>query len=163
MGLTKPRLHQLSNSVYKDSVLVVETNSINLSSPPATIDGVPLTVDCRVLVVGHSDARQNGIYQYTSTGTLVRTQSTNESTEIQSGLTVFVQEGTKYAKTSWTLTTTGPIILGTSPLTFRNNSKSSAYYNDIKPANPLIGDLWFDSLTTHELYIWTGSQWVSTY
>ena len=34
-------------------------------------------------------------------------------------------------------------------------------FSDTAPASPQTGDLWFDSGTTAELFIWTGTEWIS--
>ena len=35
-------------------------------------------------------------------------------------------------------------------------------FSDTAPSSPASGDLWFDSGTSAELFIWTGTEWIST-
>ena len=39
---------------------------------------------------------------------------------------------------------------------------SAVTFSDSAPSTPQSGDLWFDSGTTAELFIWTGTEWIST-
>jgi len=127
MGLTKPRAAQIYNLDYKQSTRVVATTNITLSGgAPNAVDGVNLSVNDRILVLGQSTGSQNGIYRVSvlgsgSNGTWVRTSDTNETGEIEAGMIVMVTEGTIYADTQWKLITDDPITVGTTALTFVQN------------------------------------------
>ena len=130
MGLTRPRAHQLQDSDFKASCRAISTSNITLSGgAPATVDGVSLAVQDRILVTGQSTGSENGLYRVTtvgtgSNGTWVRAADADADGDITAGLTVMVTEGTTYADTSWKLTTDDPITVGTTALTFE---QASAY------------------------------------
>ena len=130
MGLTKPRAYQIFDIDYKQSVRVVATSNVTLSGgAPASVDGVSLSANDRVLVTGQSTASENGLYYVTvagsgSDGTWARSVDGNETGEISAGLIVMVTEGSQYADTQWKLTTNDPITIGTTALTFVLNAVS---------------------------------------
>jgi hypothetical protein len=128
MGLTRLRAEQISDIDYKQAVRVITISNITLSGgAPSLVDGVTVSVDDRVLVTGQSTGSQNGIYQVQtvgtgSNGTWIRSTDTNATGELEAGTIVMVTEGTTYADTQWKLTTNNPIIIGTTALTFEQNS-----------------------------------------
>lgn len=100
----------------KGSVRAATTGNITLSGLQ-TIDGVALAVNDRVLVKDQTNQTQNGIYTAQS-GVWVRTIDANSGTNITSGMYCFVEEGTLNQDTGWVLTTSGPVVIGTTNLTF---------------------------------------------
>jgi hypothetical protein len=132
MGLTKPRAYQIYDLDYKQSVRVVTITNITLSGgAPSSVDGVNLSLNDRILVIGQSTGSQNGIYYVTtvgsgSNGTWARSIDTNETGELDSGTIVMVTEGTIYADTQWKLTTNDPIVIGTTALTFVQNYSANS-------------------------------------
>lgn len=128
MGLTRLRAEQISDIDYKQAVRVITTTNINLSGgAPNQVDGVNLSIGDRVLVNGQNTGSQNGIYQVDvvgtgSNGTWIRSIDTNATGELEAGTIVMVTEGTVYKDTQWKLTTNNPIIIGTTALTFEQNS-----------------------------------------
>jgi hypothetical protein len=127
MGLTKPRAAQIFNLDYKQSTRVVTVTNINLTGgAPNQVDGVNLSLNDRVLVIGQSTGSQNGLYYVTtvgsgSNGTWIRTSDGNENGEIEAGMIVMVTEGAIYADTQWKLITDDPIVINTTALTFTQN------------------------------------------
>jgi len=101
----------------KDSVRAATTANITLSGTQ-TVDGVSLLAGDRVLVKNQSTASENGIYDVVSGGSWTRSADANVSSEVTSGLFVFVEEGTTNADSGWVLTTDGSITLGTTSLAF---------------------------------------------
>jgi hypothetical protein len=128
MGLTRLRAEQISDIDYKQAVRVITISNITLSGgAPSSVDGVNVSTGDRVLVTGQSTGSQNGIYQVQtvgtgSNGTWIRSLDTNATGELESGTIVMVTEGTVYADTQWKLTTNNPIVIGTTALTFEQNS-----------------------------------------
>jgi hypothetical protein len=123
MALTKPRAHQLADLTIKTACRAVAINNINLTAAPSTLDGVSLATGNRILVSGQNTSSENGIYKVItlgtgSTGTWTRAIDADETSEIKTGLIIYVSEGTAYKDTQWRLITNDPIILGTSSLTF---------------------------------------------
>jgi hypothetical protein len=132
MGLTRPRAEQIYNLDYKQATRVVTVTNVVLSGgAPATVDGVSLATNDRVLVTGQTTASQNGIYDVAtvgtgSNGTWVRTPDANATGEILAGMIVMVTEGVIYADTQWKLITDNPIVIGTTTLVFTQNYSANS-------------------------------------
>jgi len=89
------------------------------------IDGVSLSVGNRILVKDQANALQNGVYTVTSLGSggtpyvLTRaTDSDTAATEMRYGLYTQVTSGTANGGKNYFMTTSDPITMGTSLLTF---------------------------------------------
>jgi len=142
MGLTRIRADQISDIDYKQAVRVLTTTNVTLGAgAPSTVDGVNLNVNDRILVAGQTTASQNGLYDVTvvgsgSNGTWVRTSDANATGEINAGMIVMVTEGTEWGDTSWKLITDNPIVIGTTALTFlQNTGNSFSIINVVGSAN----------------------------
>lgn len=109
-------IQKFASNDYKNSVRVVVTVDIALAGLQ-TVDGVTLTEGDRVLVAGQTTALQNGIY-VAATGAWTRSVDADTSIEVTDGLLVPVEQGTSHADSVWQLVTNGPIVLGTTALTF---------------------------------------------
>lgn len=110
----------------RDAVRVATASNITLSGLQ-TVDGVSLVASDRVLVKNQTAASANGIYVVAS-GAWSRSTDFDQVTpgEVEQGASVFVEEGTQYANTGWTLETDG-ITLGSTALTFIQYSGANAY------------------------------------
>lgn len=84
---------------WKDSCRVATQANLNLSSPGATIDGITMASQDRVLVRAQSTASENGIYVWNGASTAM-TRSLDASTfaELEQAVTT-VEEGTSAAVT----------------------------------------------------------------
>jgi len=84
---------------WKDSCRVATQSNLNLASPGATIDGISMASQDRVLVRAQSTASQNGIYVWNGASTAM-TRSLDASTfpELEQAVTT-VEEGTSAATT----------------------------------------------------------------
>ena len=84
---------------WKDSCRVATQSTINLASPGATIDGITMVSQDRVLVRAQSAAADNGIYVWNGASTPM-TRSLDASTfpELEQAVTT-VEEGTSAATT----------------------------------------------------------------
>lgn len=103
------------------------TTNINLSSPPATIDGVTLVDTMRVLVKDQNTTSENGIYVYNSaSSSLTRALDFDTTAETDGGDFVFVTGGNTYDNTGWVQTETVTTI-GTSPILFTQFSGAGTY------------------------------------
>jgi len=82
---------------WKDSCRVATQANLNLSSPGATIDGITMASQDRVLVRAQSTASENGIYVWNGASTAM-TRSLDASTfaELEQAVTT-VEEGTSAA------------------------------------------------------------------
>ena len=102
------------------------------------IDGVTVSATNRVLVKDQAAPAQNGIYVVTTAGSgsvpWVLTRATDFDTaapgNIATGAYVFVSSGSTNASSSWNMTTTGTIIVGTTGLVWTQFSATTAYQAD---------------------------------
>lgn len=79
---------------WKDSVRVATTANITLSGPGATIDGVTMASNDRVLVKDQSTQSQNGIYIWNGAAVaMTRALDASTSAELEQAV-VMVEEGT---------------------------------------------------------------------
>jgi hypothetical protein len=112
---------------WKQSARVASTANIaNLATgAPNSVDGKTLVLGDRVLVKNQTtNAQENGIYTVTTVGTgsngvWARAADANTAVLLNTGSAVFIEDGAQ-AGTLWILTTPGPIVLGTTALTFSN-------------------------------------------
>lgn len=115
----------------KDSVRCTTTSSIaDLSAGPLTIDGVTLVAGDRVLVkdtasndgIESLDAKRNGIYTVGTiggdSGAWTRSDDADASSEVNSGMFTWIEEGSTNSDSGWVLTTDGTITLDTTGLTY---------------------------------------------
>jgi hypothetical protein len=98
-------------------VRAIVTADIDISNPSDVFDGVSLDPYDRIALARQSDSTQNGIYVFTSAGqALFRAADQDAVSGIYSGTVIFVNEGTKYAGSTWRIETTGPITPGSTPI-----------------------------------------------
>lgn len=110
---------EVRSSDYLESVRVASTANLNLASMPATVDGVTLAVNDRLLCKDQTTASQNGIYRFDGAGKRAkRTHDADVSTDMNSGALVSCEEGTANADKVFKLTTNDPIKIGTTNLTY---------------------------------------------
>lgn len=79
---------------WKDSVRVSTTANINLAAPGATIDGITMVANDRVIVRAQTAQPENGIYIWNGAATpMTRAPDASTSDELE-GAVVVVEEGT---------------------------------------------------------------------
>jgi hypothetical protein len=84
---------------WKDSCRVATQSNLNLASPGATIDGITMASQDRVLVRSQSTASENGIYVWNGSATAAtRALDANTFAELEQAVTT-VEEGTSAATT----------------------------------------------------------------
>ena len=94
---------------WKDSARVGTQSNLNLSSPGATIDGVTMASQDRVLVRNQSTQSQNGIYVWNGAATaLTRSLDASTFAELEQAI-ITVEEGTD-AGTTWRQTQINGVI-----------------------------------------------------
>lgn len=104
-------------------------NIADFDNPPATIDGVTLTDQMRVLVKNQSTQSQNGIYVYDlATTALVRASDFNSALEIAGGDFVFCTGGSTYDNTGW-VQTEAVNTVGTDAIIWQQFSGAGTYLN----------------------------------
>lgn len=112
----------------KVTVRAATTADVTLASAaPNVLDGVTLAANDLILVKDQAAGAENGIYIVTTLGTgangvWTRDVAFNTSAEVKPGLFAFVSEGTAAGNNGYTLTTDGPITLGTTSLVFGQTS-----------------------------------------
>lgn len=104
----------------KRPVRVVTVANITLAGLQ-TIDDVTLVADDRVLVTGQTTGVNNGIY-VASSGNWTRAKDFDGSLDVVCGTLVFVTSGTLYQETFWRVSTADDITLGTTSLSFSQNT-----------------------------------------
>lgn len=113
--------------IVLEPVRVVATTDITISSPGDTIDGVTLIEGDRILLIGQTDATENGLYEFNGDSSpLTRTDDADEDADFQGGIYVLVLEGNLGAGSSYVLQTLN-VELGITPLTFIQFSSPSSY------------------------------------
>lgn len=100
----------------KQPVKAATTANITLSGEQ-TIDGISCVTDDRVLVKNQTTASENGIY-VVDTGAWVRAKDFNGTYDIVSGTLVRVNQGSANASGWFSVTTSDPITIGTTSLSF---------------------------------------------
>ena len=103
---------------WKASVRVASQVNVTVATPGASIDGIALAVNDRVLLKAQTTGSENGIYTWQGAAVpMVRAVDFDSNTEVTAGAVIIVEEGTN-ADQLWLLTTNNPIIVGTTSLTF---------------------------------------------
>lgn len=116
----------------KQSVLYTTTANITLSGLATRAGGdwsVALTAGDRVLVKDQTSAATNGIY-IAAAGAWARSTDADASAEVTPGMLVTVEAGPTLADTVWELTTNGPIVLGTTAISFELTAALTATQSD---------------------------------
>jgi len=94
---------------WKKSVRVAASTNVTIASPGASINGIDLDSNDRVLLMGQTDLKENGLFIYNGPSVaLTRALDANTTEELNQAV-VTVQEGT-YAGASFRQTTVDPTI-----------------------------------------------------
>jgi hypothetical protein len=109
----------------KPSVRILSAANTTLSGLQ-TIDGVTTIGGDRVLCVGQTLGKDNGVY-VSASGAWTRAVDADASAEMSPGAFWYVEEGTTYGGSQWRLATVAPIILGTTPLVINQFGASGSY------------------------------------
>lgn len=120
----------------RQSVQYTTTGAVTLTGSSNTnIDGAPTLVNGnRILVKDQADSTANGVYVVNTSGAWTRSLDFNASASITPNVFFFVEGGTQYSDSGWTLTTDGPITIGTTGLTFTQFSGAG----QITVTSPLV-------------------------
>ena len=110
----------------KEDCRVATTPGENIDLASATnpnpIDGVTLSTNERILLKNQTTPSENGIYDTGVSGTnptnWARATDADTSVEVNNGMFTLITEGTDNANTAWVLSTSNPITLNTTELTF---------------------------------------------
>ena len=116
----------------KQSALYTTTGNINLNGLAVQAGGdwaAALNAGDRVLVKDQAVGAGNGLY-VAAAGAWARAADADASAEVTPGMLVTIEAGTTLADTVWELTTNGPIVLGTTALTFELTAAMTATQAD---------------------------------
>jgi hypothetical protein len=124
-------LNQLQAAVrgltWKLPCRAASTADVTLAAPGASMDGVTLAVNDRVLLKNQTTGSQNGIYVWTASGSaLTRALDADSPAELD-GATTLVLEGTANADKAFTQTAS-PVVVGTTSLVFAQLGGGGATY-----------------------------------
>lgn len=112
----------------KEAVRVASTANITVATPGATIDGVTMVSGDRVLLKDQTTQSQNGIYVWNGAATaMTRSLDADDGTEIRSGVSVFVREGTVNADRQYVMTSDVTITIGTTAQTWTQFGGGTTY------------------------------------
>lgn len=120
--------NSIAGLAWKDSVKVASTVNGTLATAFANgqnVDGITLTTNDRILIKNQTNQTENGIYTVQAGAPVRAADSATGATLAQA--TVFVEQGTTQADTSWVCTTNPPIALGTSNIVFVQFGAASSY------------------------------------
>lgn len=109
----------------KDAARMASTGNLALTGVQ-TVDGIAGAAGDRVLVKNQTAGAENGIYVMQS-GAWTRAPDQNAAGEYRTGDFVFVEFGATQGATNWTVTTTGTITIGTTPVTWTQVGAASSY------------------------------------
>lgn len=147
---------------WKDDVVVASSANVNLAAPGASIDGVTLAANDRVLIKAQTVGTENGIYIFNGAATpMTRSLDMNASLEFNSAI-VPVTSGTS-AGVQFRQTAVSP-VLATTPIAFVNFAASSPAASEVtsgilKLATQVLTDAGTDDLTAVtplKLATWAG-------
>ncbi len=121
-------LSRVNGLDWKASVRVMSSTNVNVASAPSSVDGVTLTNGDRVLLTGPSTGSENGISDFNGAGpALTRSSDADANAEVTGGLTAFVNEGTLFHDSIWSLNTNDTVTVGTTALTFQQIGSGTSY------------------------------------
>lgn len=107
----------------KDAVhLLASANVVIATGTLLTVDGVVTVAGNRVLLTAQTTGSENGVYIAASGAWVRATDFDSAAGEVMGGATFWVNEGTTWGDTAWTLTTNDPMVIGTTSLTFTQSS-----------------------------------------
>ena len=109
------------NLGFKAPCIAGSTANLTLSSTQ-TVDGVALAADDRVLVKNQTTTTENGIYKVVTGAAWTRDIDFNGSLDVTRGTAVLIAAGTLYARTIWSVSSTGDNVPGTDTITFAQAS-----------------------------------------
>ena len=125
---------------YKESVRVRVGSNINIALPGASLDGIAMASDERVLLTNQTTSSENGIWLWDgAASSMSRPGDFNASNEVSSGATTFVSEGTS-AGQKWSITTADPITVDATALTWTQTSGTGASYTDANAISAVEGE-----------------------
>lgn len=107
----------LFNQDWKNSVRVAVGTNVNIASPGASLNGVAMNANDRVLLYGQTAGAENWLWVWNGAAVpMTRATDADGSSEVTPQAAVSVEEGADANKT-FHITNTGAIIVGTTAIT----------------------------------------------
>lgn len=120
-----------NNFDFKESCRAATTdNKILTDTLETQIDGIDIISGNRVLIKSQDNASENGIYVLKDNNKFERADDYNLDTAVHPGNLTYIEEGTINATKYFVLTTTNPISVGQTELTFNELSVNASIDND---------------------------------
>ena len=126
---------------WKSPVRAASTTNVSLASPGATIDGVTLAANDRLLLKNQTTASENGIWVWTASGSaLTRSIDADNNGELAPGTSLSVTEGSTNADRVFMIISDAAITIGTTPQTWGQLAGGTTYSggNGINVAGSVI-------------------------
>ena len=123
---------EMNSRDSKQSAHYTTTANIVLSGLAVQAGGdwaAPLQSGARVLAKDQATCKDNGLYA-AAAGAWQRVTDADANAEVTPGMLVTIEDGATLADTVWELTTNGPIVLGTTALTFELTAALTATQAD---------------------------------
>ena len=120
----------INGLVIKPSVRAVSQVNIASLSGVATVDGVSLVANDRVLLVFQTNATQNGIWVIKA-GAWTRPADFAAGSDQSKGVLVLVAEGLNAADSRWLMTTDGVITVNTTAIAFLRDRGGIVYIDGL--------------------------------
>lgn len=149
---------------YNNGVSGVDATLTNTGVFAAfSIDGVSPPLNARILVKNQNSTLENGAYTLQIVGSgavpwiLKRATDFDQPTEVALGAAFYVQNGSAQATNTWVQNSSGPFVIGTSPITFAQSGGTSGTVVDVSvvPANGVSGSV-ANSTTTPAITLTLG-------
>ncbi|GJE27934.1 hypothetical protein [Methylobacterium organophilum] len=113
---------------WKQPVRAASTGNVTLSSPGATLDGVTLAANDRVLLKNQSSGAENGLYVWTgAAAALTRALDADTGTELNPGTAVTVTEGSVNADKVYLVISDAAVTIGTTATTWGTLGGGASY------------------------------------
>lgn len=126
---------------WKSPVRAASTTNVSLASPGATIDGVTLAANDRLLLKNQTTASENGIWVWTASGSaLTRSIDADNNGELAPGTSLSVTEGSTNADRVFMIISDAAITIGTTAQTWGQLAGGTTYTggNGISVAGSVI-------------------------
>ena len=105
--------------MWKAPVRAASTTNVSTAAPGATIDGVALAANDRVLLKDQTTPAQNGLWVWNgATAAMTRTADADATGELAPGTAVSVTEGSVNGDKVWMITSDAAITVGTTAQTW---------------------------------------------
>lgn len=130
----------------KPSMRLLSNINVTVANPgTATFDSVVASNGDRIFLANQTAQAENGPWVFNGAGVaMTRPTDFSANTDVVSGATYFIDQGTAFSDSNWSLISSGPYVLGTTALTFTQTSSLGQITPDIglkKAGNILSLDL----------------------